>query len=231
MPWRPLSDVPLRHGYTLADANRLTMVAARQAFGRPLAGVDDGLEIAWFAIVEHIYTAGERPGAADLLRSAARAMGRQAARDRQFWGLHDYAIRPGFACYWLWTASHSASPEGRVTERVAVQQIWPLLLPRYQRAFTALAVYGDYQLAADALGKPYRAFVTDISRARRAFLALWHEGESPSRPWGHDRRADRTENQRGSITNRTIARRQRERAKRAAASDGMVPLPDSTRTR
>ncbi|GLU46538.1 hypothetical protein [Nocardiopsis ansamitocini] len=25
-----------------------------------------------------------------------------------------------------------------------------------------------------------------VSRARKAFLALWHEGETPSRPWGND---------------------------------------------
>ncbi|MBV9448441.1 MAG: hypothetical protein JO345_21360 [Streptosporangiaceae bacterium] len=28
-----------------------------------------------------------------------------------------------------------------------------------------------------------------MSRARREFLALWHEGETPSRPWVRDRRA------------------------------------------
>jgi DNA-directed RNA polymerase specialized sigma24 family protein len=227
LPWRPLRDEPLRHGYTLADANRLSMVAVRQAWGRPGAGIEDCAEVAWFAIVEHIYTATERPGPVELLRAATREMGNQAKRDHQFRGIHDYGIRPGFTCYWLWASSHSPSPERRVTERIAVQQIWPLLLPRYQRAFTALAVYGDYQLAADALGKPYRAFVNDISRARRAFLALWHEGESPSRPWGHDRRADRTEHQRGSITNRTIERRRRERAKRAATDSGIASTGDS----
>jgi hypothetical protein len=28
-----------------------------------------------------------------------------------------------------------------------------------------------------------------ISEGRRQFLALWHDGETPSRPWTRDRRA------------------------------------------
>jgi hypothetical protein len=36
---------------------------------------------------------------------------------------------------------------------------------------------------------PYRSFVSRVSIGRRQFLALWHDGESPSRPRVRDRRA------------------------------------------
>ena len=52
----------------------------------------------------------------------------------------------------------------------------------------ALAITGDYKQAAALLDMSYHTFHTSLSRARRKFLALWHEGETPSRMWGRDRR-------------------------------------------
>jgi hypothetical protein len=48
----------------------------------------------------------------------------------------------------------------------------------------ALAIHGTYDKAAASLGKTHRAFVSQLSRARKQFLQLWHEGEQPSRIWG-----------------------------------------------
>ncbi len=165
IPWRPLGDVELRHGYTLADANRLSVIAVRNAWGHQRADYDERLEIAWFAVIEHIYSAEERPEVSHLLRAATRAIHSQAHQEHRFRGLTgtDGGIRAGFECFWWSAAGHGASPEGRVTERIAVQQIWPLLRPRYQRVFAALAVYEDYRLAAGAVGKSYKGFVHEIS--------------------------------------------------------------------
>lgn len=199
------------------------MVAVRNAWGHQHTDFSERLQIAWFAIVEHIYAAEDRPEVSHLLRAATRAIHGQAHQERRFRGVRDAegGIRAGFECFWWSCAGHTASPERSVTERIALQQIWPLLRPRYQKAFTALAVYEDYRLAADAVGKSYKAFVLEISRARRAFLALWHEGETPSRPWGNDRRRT-SSTPRGSITYRTVVLRQRERARRAVANDGIA---------
>jgi len=48
----------------------------------------------------------------------------------------------------------------------------------------------DYRLAAETLGKIRGSYVTQLSVARRAFRELWHEGETPSRHWGTDRRGN-----------------------------------------
>jgi len=89
-------------------------------------------------------------------------------------GLHGM---PSFEIYW---AAKTAPPaDATVVDRVAVWQIWPMLRPLHQMAFLALAAHGDYAEAARAVGYPYSSFASLISEARAAFLALWHEGETP----------------------------------------------------
>jgi hypothetical protein len=111
-------------------------------------------------------------------------------------------------------ARPASGPEDRVIERIALAQIWPCLRPAHREALLALAAHGDYGLAARALGKPYSTFKADISRARREFLKLWHEGEAPSRPWVRDRRAGPGTDMH-SLT--YFLRHRRKRAQRATA--------------
>jgi hypothetical protein len=94
-----------------------------------------------------------------------------------------------FERYWRHVAAPDDGPEEKITERLALAQIWPHLRPVHREALAALAAHGDYQRAAQALGLPYATFKSRISTARREFLALWHDGETPSRPWVRDRRA------------------------------------------
>jgi hypothetical protein len=61
--------------------------------------------------------------------------------------------------------------------------------PANRDALAALAAHGDYRRAVGALGISYVASKSRISEGRREFLALWHDGEAPSRPWVRDRRA------------------------------------------
>src|SRR6266542_6372333 len=89
IPWRALGDVELRHGYTLADANRLSIVAIRNAWGHQRFDSDERLEIAWFAIVEHIYAAEDHPEVNHLLRAATRALHGQDHQERRFRGIRD----------------------------------------------------------------------------------------------------------------------------------------------
>jgi hypothetical protein len=51
----------------------------------------------------------------------------------------------------------------------------------------ALAEHDDYALAADALDMKLSGLYAAVSRARRQFLAHWHEEEQPSRPWESDK--------------------------------------------
>ena len=95
----------------------------------------------------------------------------------------------GFERYWRHVAAPDNGPEEKITERLPLAQIWPSLRPVHREALAALAAHGVYQQAAQALGLPYTTFKSRISTARREFLALWHDGETPSRPWVRDRRA------------------------------------------
>jgi DNA-directed RNA polymerase specialized sigma24 family protein len=183
----------LRHGYTLDGLTRMAHFAARHR--KPWHyGVELSVryEVAWAAIAEHLYAAEQPPTSADLVRAAWEAIRQHADSRRQFLGLaHDGPDGPGrnFERYWRAVAGPADGPEERLIERLALTQIWPHLTPASRDALTALAVHGDYQRAAAALGISYKAFVSRISEGRRQFLALWHDGEIPSRPWVRDRRA------------------------------------------
>ena len=127
-----------------------------------------------------------------------------------------------FQKYWHLSTRPADGPEERIVERIALTQIWAALSPRLRDAFTALAVHDDYGRAAAAVGKTRDQYNSQLSYARRVFLALWHEHETPSRPWGHDRRS------RTHLTPRDTARimRQRRRTagRRAACADQTPPF-------
>jgi len=178
---------------------------------------DQRLEVAWHAIIEHIYTADAPPAMPDVARAAEYAVSQDVQQMHRFYGRNTqdrYAgtTTAGFERYWRTTASLSPSHETTVTERVALAQILPRLRPLNQEAITALSAHEDYGLAADALGISRRHFTDRISKARREFLSLWHEGELPSRSWAHDWRGSRAADPLTSA-NRTIAARRRARGK------------------
>jgi hypothetical protein len=78
----------------------------------------------------------------------------------------------------------------------------------------------DYGKAAAALVKSRHTFATQIGQARRAFRELWYEGETPSRPWGADRRATKPDSPKMQVTYRLTVRRRaaQTRASRRQAS-------------
>lgn len=219
-------DAELRHGYTLSQVAALSVYAVRRQLWHQGADFDERLEIAWHAIVEHIYASEQPPEARDVIRAGWKAIGDDVGRAQRFYGLdtHDrYAgTTAGFERYWWFAARPAPGPEDRVTERVALAQIWPRLRPAHRDVLAALAAHGDYGLAAESLGRSYKTFTFEVSQARREFFALWHEGETPSRPWGRDNRIS-SDTDRHSITTRTI-RRRRQRARQAPPDDGAARL-------
>src|SRR5207248_10593460 len=99
---------------------------------------------------------------------------------------------PAFVAFWESFVAPTPSCERAAVERLALRQILPALTDGQREAMAALAAHGDWAAAATALGMTSVAFRSQVSRGRLRFLALWHEGEVPSRVWGCDRRAGKT---------------------------------------
>lgn len=210
----------LRHGYTLDDLHDIARLAVHVA-GAAAGNWHERYDVAWSAIAEHLYAAETRPSQPDLVRAGRLALYaviddyRQAYgfyRRRTDGGQHGIGSSPAFQAYWwdLCGAGVARSPEGRIVERTALSQIMPTLTPAQKQALLALAVHDDYQTAAAAIGVRYTSFKSTIALARRRFLAAWHEGEAPSKPWGCDRRVrnDGTRSDRASLSG-TLRRRKK----------------------
>lgn len=177
----------IRHGYNLADLDRLARIAVARA--RTRGGDYRGrYEAAWSAVAEALCVAGESPSSADLIAIGWRAVADFARAEAHHDGIdpETWGRLRGFERYW--EARRSPSPERKVVETTALWQIWPHLTERQRQALGALAAVDDYELAASAMAVEVATFRVMISTARRRFLTLWHEGEQPSRPWRVGRR-------------------------------------------
>jgi hypothetical protein len=223
----PSGDEELRHGYTVSQVRALSLAVVTRQTWYQSVDFDQRLEVAWHAIIEHLYTADEPPAMPDMAHAADQAVGRDIAQTHRFYGRRTGDRYTGFERYWHTIASHGDSPEITVTDRVALAQIWPRLRPLSQQALAALTDHDDYGLAAQALGMSRAHFRDRISTARRDFLRLWHEGEPPSRPWAYDLRGGRAVDPLTSA-NRTIAARRRAHGKlrRPAPPGGGRPRKD-----
>jgi hypothetical protein len=217
LPSTDNNDVPLRHGYTVGQARSICLgLLKRQTWYHSvdLVSFDQRLEVAWHAVIEHLYASDQPPSPQEMMQVAERAVNHDVQCIRQFYGHNSHGryagtIIKGFERYWWFTATPAPSPENKVTERVALAQIWARLHPGYRTVLRALADHGDHAAAAAALGISLRQFTCRLSDARQAFLKLWHEGETPSRVW---------------CTSKATARRhRRERRARQAAETGQPP--------
>ena len=207
MPTAGAVDVQLRHGYTVAQVRSLSLGLVKRQTWHESVSFDQRLEVAWHAIIEHIYTSEQPPGHNEVMQAASRAVNMDVQQTRQFHGRNTHHRYPGatikgFERYWWFTANTTPGPENRVTDRVALAQIWPRLHPMHQTVLAALATHNDHGRAAASLGISRHLFTARLSDARQAFLRLWHEGEPPSRVWR---------------TNKTTAASRR-RARRAAGN-------------
>jgi hypothetical protein len=221
----------LRHGYTLASLNDLSVQAVRvQRFHRTV-DFTARVQIAWSAMAEVLYAADEAPTPHDLIRAAWAAIGDEIDRMYRTYGFSTsdrYAGRTRrFQQYWIGAGNNTRSPEDPIVERVALAQIWPQLRPTHRQLLLALAVHDDYEKAADALNKPRKSFSSQLAEARRAFLTLWHDGEQPSRQWGADRRKSADSTDRHPTT--SIVRRREKRGRANAAAHREQPSPPRRR--
>jgi hypothetical protein len=182
--------VELPQGYTLAEVERLAKVAAGTTLTNPGDTMADRVDDAWSAIVERLYADPTPIEPGQLVWVGRKAL---YTADRATWHHHgvfkanNHGTRhglgsmPAFQSYW-WRPVTTV--EGKVVDRLAFAQIWPRLSPAEQEAVVAVAIYGDQQEAARALGKPHMR--SSLHNARKRFLELWHEHEAPSKHWGYD---------------------------------------------
>jgi hypothetical protein len=222
------TDAPFAHGYTVADLDHVARKAgsASRWLFLPLA---QRIDLARFAITEHLLTCDQPPDFWNLVNIGEKAITAHVDAEGRYRGVYLSGSRrpsgtpmPRFWRYWLTAAQPTRSPEDPIVEATALAQIFPRLSRPHQRVLLALAEYDDYDLAAQALGRQYHGFVSTLHTARQQFLRLWHEHETPSRFWGRDRRNRDTTNAH-SITTTTIRRRQRRRAAANLAARSVPP--------
>ena len=206
----------IRHGYNLADLDQLARTSLWRRWATNLP-YQDGYDIAWSAIAEHLYATNERPEPNELLAAARTALSEAVYAEWHHRG-YDYnkrdGIMPRYAAYWTGGRA-TPDPGPAIVDRAALWQIWPHLTELQRKALLALATHEDYRLAAAAMGMSYGAFKQRVGQARRTFLALWHEGEAPSRMWGTDRRQGSKDR---SVTSVLAARERQRRARVEAAA-------------
>lgn len=207
---------PVRFGYSMEEIDRIASNAAATALWRGGLDRPTRFETARSAIAELLCTAEADPGPRDLHVAGCTAIREQARTEARHHGTaraYEGASRVSFERYWAVAANPTPSAENRIVERAALAQIWPELKPRLRCVLLALAEHEDYKRAAASLGLSYPTFCSEVSRARRAFLALWHEGEAPSQPWGADVRT-RSVNSRGHSIHEVLAKRRESRRRR-----------------
>lgn len=219
-----MTDVhEIRHGYNLADLDRIALYATRISPWYRGMDVVTRYEAAYDAILDVLLAASEPPTERDLRvagRTAADHWVRSHLAQRGWTREHGHGTAPGFCRYW-WQRDRPSFDE-RIVDELARQQIWPTLTKTQQRALSVLAATGDYTLTAEVLGKSYDTTKQHISQGRKAFRALWHEGEVPSGMVGNDRRAGRkgdggaADGLHGTRALADRARRQSRAAERAA---------------
>jgi hypothetical protein len=170
---------PVRHGYSVADLSRIASFVVRDAARRGMRDLDEKRSAAMCALIETLHAHECDPGSSVLIRAAEDAISRESDR---FWSNLGYNSKTkehqkGFPRYWHHVP---ATPlDEAVAERVAVLQILAALTDRQQQVVHTLAETGDRRATALALGVDPTTISAVLGNARRAFMALWLEGETP----------------------------------------------------
>jgi len=182
----------IRHGYTLADVDRLARYAVRTDYLPSEPDWPDRVAEARCVIVERLLTTVTPPAqSADLVRIGRRASLEYVRRHMSHRGWRsDRAGGSGASAAFqrYWTSADPAPMEERIVDRLAVQQILPMLSPSQRETLAALAAVDDQARAAQTMGLDYSQYRGLLNRSRRLFRAWWHEHERPSGVWRDDRR-------------------------------------------
>lgn len=176
----------LVHGYTMAEVDRISGVAAKKHLrSRTMFDFDDRKDIAWHAVVEELYSRGTPPRFPDLYNAAMSSLDYAVADYRHH---HGWAAvegkAPKFSAYWLpiIRGSHTSNSDGfsdHLCDVIALPRALSVLTPNQYEAIAALAAFGDMGQAADSVGVTYSTFAKRIYAARARIAEVWFEGETP----------------------------------------------------
>jgi len=192
LPQDPQGSSGSTHGYTLADIDQAARSGIARSYGWHANDAEERFAVSRLAVLEHLYAATERPPFHDLVNEAWLADHQFVVAEMREHGVNR-AERGGgtttsFERYWWAAGANIPSPESSIVERFAVRQIMPLLTPKQTEAVTAVAAFGDYKAAADALGVKASALDMRLKKARETFKQAWHSPETPRRETTRDRR-------------------------------------------
>lgn len=189
------AETELRHGYTLSDINQLAKTAVWRDVWHQSLPLPERQDIAWSAIAEHLYASDHKPAPGELVRAAWNAL---RAETEANWHTHGIGrtisvfdgeqTMQGFNRYWHAFGRNTPGRKNASSSAPPSPRSGTPSPEKHQVLITALANADDYGQAAEALGRPRQSYVSMLATARKAFRELWHEGETPSRHWGTDRR-------------------------------------------
>jgi hypothetical protein len=221
IPWRPVADEVLRHGYTVSQVSKLSVLAVKQAASHSGGYGDwaysDRLSAAWFAAIEHLYTTATPPGAWELVDVARRAVHHHNSTELRHHGRPPRTSGANFTRYWDTATTGPGGHDEHIIESLTLRQIFAQLSTRHQQVLLARADHPTMALAAQSLGMTTASYHHHLTVARRLFRQHWHEGEQPSAQWRIDRRDQPGQRRRETITYRLIVAHQRRKQARATS--------------
>lgn len=172
----------LAHGLTMDVVQRLAGSAVRSA-RRYVSSMDsrDQYELAWMAIVELIYTRGDKPTTLDMIDAGQKAIKNEYKRQLADHGVDKDTLgaKVNHGKYWASVAGPTPDFTEAIAERIALPQVLGALTADQYEALAAVAVYGNQRVAADALGISDALLKNRLNKARDRIIRLWMEGESP----------------------------------------------------
>lgn len=181
-------DLP--HGW---DNNHLIRLAWRLARGHPatVLPMAERADIAYLAMVIALLEAETPPTTRELSDAGIQAIAHEV---HAYFHDHGYSVRdrrtmPAFAAFWVSPPKPHDAWADAILEKIAVQQIMPALTLDQRTAIKAVAEYGNYASAADALGWSYYRLNFHLGKGRERARRLWHYPDTPPGHWAQSRPA------------------------------------------
>jgi hypothetical protein len=175
-------NAELAHGYTMGDVDRITRHCVN-ARPMPTLDMEERWASAYHGVVEALYAWAYRepPTYKDLLDAGIAAMRVELRSERRHRGSNQRHPEDGTAPMFVryWTPLPDRDFVDRLIEPLALAQILGALSPDLYQAVAAVAAYGSHKEAAFALGISGAALTRRLGAARREFIDLWMEPDSP----------------------------------------------------
>lgn len=137
-------------------------------------------------IVDFLAGAADCPQFHELLRAGQHGLSQMSNTDR-----HHRGVRPGggvgnaarFVAYWSHWRGANENEQDTMVERLAAETVRRALCAEDRYVLTAVAAcMGNLEEAAAVADLSFNVFKGRVRAARRNFLVLWHEMETPRLP-------------------------------------------------